>query len=77
MTKSERAAIQAAAKRIQELASLERAGFSMNAEKDKAIKDGVRPYMMWFEIVAMQLEALAEAENKYQLENAIHELMRG
>ena len=77
MTKNERAAIQAAAKRIQELASLERAGFGMNAEKDKAIKDSVRPYMMWFEIVAMQLEDLAAAENKYQLENAIHELLKG
>ena len=77
MTNKERAAIMAAAKRIRELASLERACFGMNAEKDKAIKDGVRPYMMWFEIAAMQLEDLAEAENKYQLENAIHELMRG
>ena len=77
MTKNERAAIQAAAKQIRELASLERAGFSMNAEKDKAIKDGVRPYMMWFEIVAMHLEDLAAAENKHQLENAIHELLRG
>ena len=77
MTNNERAAILAAAKRINELASLERACFGMTEEKDKAIKNGVRPYMMWFEIVAMQLEDLAAAENKYQLENAIHELMRG
>jgi hypothetical protein len=77
MTRNEREAIQAAAKRIRELASLERASFGMNEEYDATIKKGVRPYMMWFEIVAMQLEDLAEAENKYQLENAIHELMRG
>ena len=77
MTKSERAAILAAVKRINELASMENACFGMTEEKDKAIKNGVRPYMMWFEIVAMQLEDLAAAENKYQLENAIHELMRG
>ena len=77
MTNKERAAIQAAAKQIRELASLERASFGMTEEKDTAIKNGVRPYMMWFEIVAMQLEDLAAAENKYQLENAIHELMRG
>ena len=77
MTKNERAAILAAANKIKELASMENACFGMNAEKDAAIKNGVRPYMMWFEIVAMHLEDLAAAENKYQLENAIHELMRG
>ena len=77
MTKSERAAILAAVHKIQALASLERASFGMNAEKDKTIKDGVRPYMMWFEIVAMQLEDLASAEDKYDLERAIHDLLRG
>lgn len=77
MTKSERAAILAAAKRIQELASMENACFGMNAENDKLIKDGVRPYMMWFDIVAMHLEDMAEAEDKYQLERAIQELLRG
>lgn len=75
MTKNERAAILAAANRIKELASLETAGFGMTAEADKTIKDGVRPYMMWFEIVAMHLEDLATAENKYDLERAIHELV--
>ena len=75
MTRSERAAILAAANKIKELATMERACFGINAEKDKTIKDGVRPYMMWFEIVAMHLEDLAEAENKYELERAIDELM--
>ena len=75
MTKNERAAIRAAAQRIKELASLERASFGMTAESDKTIKDGVRPYMMWFDIVAMHLEDLADAENKYELERAINELM--
>ncbi len=77
MTKNERAAILAAAKRIQELASMENACFGMTEEKDKTIKDGVRPYMMWFDIVAMHLEDLAEAENKYELERAINDLMWG
>ena len=75
MTKNERAAIRAAAKRLQELASLERASFGMTEEQDKAIKNGVRPYMMWFDIVAMHLEDLAEADDKYSLENAIHQLL--
>ena len=75
MTNNERAAILAAAKRINELASMERACFGMTEEKDKAIKNGVRPYMMWFEIVAMHLEDLATAENKYDLEQAIHDLV--
>ena len=77
MTKSERAAILAAAKRIQELATMEHACFGMNDEKDKLVKDAVRPYMMWFDIVAMHLEDLAAAENKYELERAIQELLRG
>ena len=77
MTKNERAAIMAAAKRINELASMENAYFGMTDENDKRIKDGVRPYMMWFEIVAMELENLATAENKYELERAIQELRRG
>ena len=75
MTKQERAAIRAAAKRLQELASLERACFGITKEKDKAIKDGVRPYMIWFDIVAMHLEDLAAADDKYSLENAIHQLL--
>ena len=75
MTKQERAAIRAAAKRLQELASLERASFGMTEETDKAIKDGVRPYMIWFDIVAMHLEDLAAADDKYSLENAIHQLL--
>ena len=75
MTKQERAAIRAAAKRLQELASLERASFAMTEEKDKATKDSIRPYMMWFDIVAMHLEDLAEADDKYSLENAIHQLL--
>jgi len=75
MTKNERAAILAAVKRINELASMENACFGMTAEKDKLVKDGVRPYMMWFEIVAMHLEDLATAESKYDLEQAIHDLV--
>lgn len=75
MTKNERAAILAAANRIKDLASMENACFAMTTEKDKIIKDGVRPYMMWFEIVAMHLEDLANAECKYDLENAIRELI--
>lgn len=75
MTKNERAAILAAANKIKELASMENACFGMTAEKDKTIKDGVRPYMMWFELVAMHLEDMAAADNKNDLERAIHELV--
>jgi hypothetical protein len=75
MTKNERAAILAAANRIKELASLENACFGITPETDKIIKDGVNPYMIWFDIVAMHLEELATAENKYELERAINELM--
>ena len=60
MTNLEKEALLSCAKRINKLASLENAGFHMDKEKDEMIKRAVKPYMMWFESVAMDLEKIVE-----------------
>lgn len=47
-----------AVERIRELASLERAHFSIDDEKDAIIKKEVRSYLMWFEVVATGIEEI-------------------
>lgn len=50
--------LEMAVDRIRELASLEKAFFSINPEKDIAVKKEIRPYMMWFELVATGIEEI-------------------
>ena len=76
MTSKEKEAIKYATKRIKSLASLENAGFGFDKEKDAETKQTIRPYMMWFEIVANYLEALANAEDKYDTQFAIDTIFR-
>lgn len=76
MNKTEKEALKVAAARIRDLASMENADFGISAEHDKTIKDGVRPYMMWFEIVASHIEALATAEDKYDVRQALDDIFR-
>ena len=75
MTKGEKQAVLTAAKRIRELASMKNARFAMTDEKDQTIKNGVRPYMGWFELVAEKLETLVSAESTYQKKEAIFDLL--
>ncbi len=47
--------------RIRELASLEKANFSPFDEgKDIEVKKNVRPYMMWFEVVAQGIDEILD-----------------
>lgn len=56
LTNSEIIALRQVAERIRELASMENANFGK--EKDKLIKDGVRPYMTWFVCEASEIEKI-------------------
>lgn len=60
MTNTEKVALLGCAKRINKLASLENASFHMNPEEDERIKRAIKPYMMWFESVAMDIENIVE-----------------
>lgn len=65
MTNLEKEVLQTLSNRIKQLASLERANFHMNSEKDEEIKRAIKPYMMWFESVAYDIEKVVElADNK-------------
>lgn len=66
MTNLEKATLQTLAERIHSLASLENASFNMNEEKDKEIKKAIKPYMMWFESVAFDLEKIVELADDKQ-----------
>lgn len=52
MTVQERETLWCVAKAIQGFASMQHASFSCNEERDKDVKDSVRPYMTWAEIFA-------------------------
>lgn len=64
MNKQEKAIIQNYIKRINQLASLERASFDIDKEKDEYIKKKIKPYMMWFEIVAMNMQELIDLQDE-------------
>lgn len=77
MLKREERVIKEQVKRLKELASLENAGFhfaalpstiGLNQEEkmkvsNEAIKKEIKPYMMWFYLVAQKLEELLPKEN--------------
>lgn len=62
MTKGELQALKTISTRIQSLASLENAGFSMDKEIDKAIKLIIKPYMQWFDSTMCMLDSLVETD---------------
>lgn len=66
MTNLEKETLQTLADRINQLASLERASFNINKEKDEEIKKTIKPYMMWFECVANDLEKVISLANDKQ-----------
>lgn len=79
MTKLEKEVLQTLSNRIKQLASLERASFHMDNEKDKEIKKAVTPYMMWFESVAYDLEKvieLADNKNDFIKKEQLEEIIR-
>ena len=79
MTNMEKIALKSCADRLEALASLENAGFSFNKEDDKRIKDAIKPYMMWFEIVAENIRDIVKLDEEkdrwwkqHKLEEIIH-----
>lgn len=64
MTKSEKETLLCVARKIRYYASLKNASFSHNEEKDKDVKNSIRPYMCWLEICANDIEEIVEADNK-------------
>lgn len=63
LTNEELTKLRMAADRIRELASLERASFSINEAKDKEIKNEIQPYMMWFKSLACSIDDLLDGKN--------------
>ena len=66
MTKLEKEVLQTLSNRLKQLASLERASFHMDKGKDEEIKKSIKPYMMWFESVAFDLEKVIELADDKQ-----------
>lgn len=64
MTNLEKETLLTCAKRLNKLASLENASFHIDEEKDEYIKKMIKPYMMWFESVAYDLEKVVELSNQ-------------
>lgn len=64
MNKQEKVIVQNYIKRINQLASLERASFDTDKGKDEYIKKKIKPYMMWFEIVAMNMQELIDLQDE-------------
>lgn len=78
MTNLEKEALKSCADRIKLLASLERAKFNGNDEKDAEIKKAIKPYMMWFESVSYSLEKIIElADDKGEIKKLeLNEIIR-
>ena len=78
MTNAEKQALLSCVKRLEKLASLENAGFSFDKEEDKRIKDKIRPYMMWFEGLAGEIEEIVELSEKAGIikKNKLEEIIR-
>lgn len=79
MIKLEKEVLQTLSNRLQKLASLENASFNMDKEKDEQIKKAIKPYMMWFESVAFDLEKvveLADDKNDFIKKEQLEEIIR-
>ena len=64
MTNLEKIALKSCADRLEDLASLEHAGFSFNKEEDERIKKAITPYMMWFDMVASYIHEIVELDEE-------------
>lgn len=79
MTNLEKEVLQTLSNRLKQLASLERASFHMDNEKDEEIKKSIKSYMMWFESVAYDLEKvveLADDKNDFIKKEQLEEIIR-
>lgn len=79
MTNLEKETLQVLANRIKSLASLENANFSMDKEKDEQIKKAIKPYMMWFESIAYDIEKvvkLADDKQDFIKKEQLEEIIR-
>lgn len=61
LTNSEVIELRSVVERLRNLADMENALFSSNLEKDLLIKNGVRPYMMWFKCEAYTIEKILDS----------------
>ena len=64
MTKDEKETLLCVARKIKYYTSLKRAVFSHNDDTDKFIKNSIRPYMMWLDMCANDIEEIVEADGK-------------
>ena len=63
MTKAEITALENIAHNIRHFASLEHASFSSNEEEDAKIKEKIKPYMMWLELRAIEVDDGIKSQN--------------
>lgn len=63
MTKAEITALKNIAHNIRYFASLEHASFSSNEEEDAKIKEKIKPYMMWLELRAIEVDDVIKSQN--------------
>ena len=68
MTKAEITALENIAHNIRHFASLEHASFSSNEEEDAKIKERIKPYMMWLEFCAIEIDDVLDAQNMGRFE---------
>ena len=65
LTKDEVVMLWDVVERIRELSSMERASFACgDIEKDAVIREGVRPYMSWFNVEAYKIEKILNSNLK-------------
>ncbi len=76
LSTKEKQAINMMAARIDELASLENAGFDMDKEKSDYIKSKIKPYMMWFKCVSGLMRDFAKAEDRYDKQGVYERVYR-
>lgn len=63
MTKAEITALENIAHNIRHFASLEYASFSSNEEEDAKIKKAIKPYMMWLELCAIEVDDVIKSQS--------------
>ena len=63
MTKAEIIALKNIAHNIRHFASLEHASFSSNEEEDAKNKEKIKPYMMWLELRAIEIDDVLDAQS--------------
>lgn len=64
MTKQEIKALESIIRSIENIASLENACFNSDIEKDKEIKNTIRPYMVWFDGSVQNLKNMIKYSQK-------------